>query len=97
VLDDRAGEHLQPGGQLHRKLHDGAPDPVLVKPVQGQVGQAGVFGDADAVLAAGAAAAAQFQVGQLPAGGVGGERSDPRPVTIGQPKKALLPAPRARA
>ena len=62
---------------------DGAPDLVLGEVVQRQVGQAGVFGDADAVLAAGPAAVAQFEVGQLPAGGVGGERGDPVPVGVG--------------
>ena len=41
--------------------------------MQRQVAQPGVFGVADAVLAAGAAAVAQFQVGELPALGVGGE------------------------
>jgi len=44
-------------------LHDRTPDPVLVEPVQREVGQAGVFGDADAVFGAGAAAMPQFQIG----------------------------------
>jgi hypothetical protein len=35
--------------------------------VERQVGQAGVFGAADAVLGAGAAAVPQFQVEQMPA------------------------------
>jgi hypothetical protein len=45
--------------------------------VERQVGQADVFGAADAVFGAGAAAVPQFQVGQLPAAGVGGEAGDP--------------------
>jgi hypothetical protein len=44
--------------------------------VERQVGQAGVFGAADAVSGA-AAAVPQFQVGQMPAAGVGGEAGDP--------------------
>jgi hypothetical protein len=52
------GEHLQPGGELAGQLHDGAPNPVLVKAVQREVGQAGVFGGPDAVFAAGATAMA---------------------------------------
>jgi hypothetical protein len=35
---------------------------------------------------AGAAAVPQFQVGQLPAAGVGGEAGDPRPVTFDRPQ-----------
>jgi hypothetical protein len=44
--------------------------------VERQVGQAGVFGAAYAVSGA-AAAVPQFQVGQMPAAGVGGEAGDP--------------------
>jgi hypothetical protein len=32
-----AGDHLQPGGEFHGQLHDGAADPVLVKPVRGRL------------------------------------------------------------
>ncbi len=42
------------------ELDDRQPDPVLVEAVQWEVGQAGVFGDPDPVLAAGAAAVAQL-------------------------------------
>ena len=79
-------EHLQPRGELHGQLHEGAPDPVLVEAVQRKVGQPGVFGVADAVLAAGAAAVPQLQVGELPAAGVGGERGQPQPVAVGEPQ-----------
>ena len=46
------------------------------------------FGDADAVLGTGAAAVAQFEVGELAAGttgsGVGGKGGDPVAVGVGQ-------------
>jgi hypothetical protein len=54
-------------------LHDGTPDPVLVQAVQGKIGQAGVFGRADAVFDAGAVAVPQFWVGQVTAAGDGGK------------------------
>ena len=82
------GEHLRPGGELAGQRDDGAPDPVLVQVVQGQVGQPGVLRGADAVLGAGPAAVAQFEVGELAAGpagaGVGGERGQPVAVAVGQ-------------
>jgi hypothetical protein len=57
--------------------------------VQGQVGQSGVFRGADAVLGSGAAAVAEFEVGELAAGaagaGVGGEGGVSVPVGVGQP------------
>jgi len=49
------GQHLQPGGELDGERNDGQPEPVLGVAVQRQVGQPGVFADADAVLAAGGA------------------------------------------
>jgi hypothetical protein len=52
------GEHLQPGGEVLGQLHDGAPNPVLVKAVQREVGQAGVFSGPDTIFAAGPAAMA---------------------------------------
>ncbi len=67
------GEHLHPGQQFAGQGDDLAPDLVLGEAVQGQVAQAGVLGAADAVLAPGAAAVAQFQVSELAALGVGGE------------------------
>ncbi len=71
------GQHLQPSRQVHGQLHQCAPDPVLVESVQGQVGQTGVFGHADAVFAAGAAAMTQLKIGQLPAAGTGDKRGQP--------------------
>ena len=50
------GEELHPGGQLGGEGDDGAPDLVLGEAVQGQVRQAGVFGEPDPVLAEGPAA-----------------------------------------
>ena len=41
-------------------------------------------GVADAVLAAGAAAVPQFEVGELAAAGVGGERGESVPVAVGE-------------
>jgi hypothetical protein len=54
------GEHLHPRRDLHGQGHDGTPDPILFKPKQRKVHQAGVFRDPDPVLAAGAAAVAQL-------------------------------------
>jgi hypothetical protein len=71
------GEHGHPGEQFAGQGDDLAPDLVLGVAVQGQVAQAGVLGGADAVLASGAAAVAQFQVGELPALGVGGKAGEP--------------------
>jgi hypothetical protein len=48
-------KHLQPRGQLEGESDDREPDPVLVESVQRKILQAGVFRDADAVFAAGAA------------------------------------------
>jgi hypothetical protein len=62
------------------------PDLVLGVVVEGQVAQAGVFGGADAVLDAGVAAVAQFEVSELPAWGVGEQPGDPQPVDVGEPK-----------
>jgi hypothetical protein len=54
---------LHPGDQLDGERDDGAPDLVLGEVVQRQIGQPGVFGVADAVLAAGPAAVPQLEVG----------------------------------
>jgi len=73
-------ERPQPGAQLR------ITDPILRRVVVGQVAQAGVLAVADAVLNAGVAAVAQFQVGQLAAGSTGGggeEAGDPHPVVVG--------------
>lgn len=59
------GEHLQPGDQLHRELHDRAPDPVLVESMKRKVLQPGVFRVTDAVFATGSAVVSQYKVGQL--------------------------------
>jgi hypothetical protein len=67
------GEHLHPGQQLAGQRDDLAPDLVLGEAVQGQVAKPGVLGAPDPVLAPGPALVPQFQVGQLPAAGVGGE------------------------
>ena len=40
---------------------------------------------ADTVFAAGAAPVPQLEIGQLAAGGVGGERGQPQPVAVGEP------------
>jgi len=52
------GQHLQPGGEFDGEADDGHPELVLRVAVQGQVGQSGVFADADAVLTPGAPAVA---------------------------------------
>jgi hypothetical protein len=49
-----------------------------------QVRESGVLGVAEAVLAAGPAAVPQFEIGELAAGGVGGEGGDAVPVDAGQ-------------
>ena len=63
-------EHPSPGLQLGGEGDDLAPDPILVEPVEGEVGQAGVFRDPDAVLAAGAATMPQLELLQGAGGGV---------------------------
>jgi hypothetical protein len=78
-------EHLRPGEQLAGQGDDLAPDLVLGVAVQGQVAQAGVLGGADAVLAAGPAAVAQFQAGKLAAVGAGGEAGKAVPAGVGEP------------
>jgi hypothetical protein len=67
------GEHLHPGQQFAGHGDDLAPDLVLGVAVQGKVAQAGVLSRADAVLATGPAAVAQFQIGKLAAFGAGGK------------------------
>ncbi len=62
------GEHLHPGGYFDGEGDDGAPDLVLGKALQGEVSEAGVFADADAVLATGPSAVPQLQVRGLAAG-----------------------------
>jgi hypothetical protein len=70
-------------------LDDLAPDAVLVEPVQREVAQPGVLRRPDPVLAAGPAAVAEFEVGDLGGGsagaGVGRERGDPVAVCVGDP------------
>jgi hypothetical protein len=60
---------LHPGGQLGGEGDDGAPDLVLGEAVQGQVGQPGVLGEPDPVLAAGSSAVPEFEVGELAGAG----------------------------
>ena len=50
-----------------------------------EVAQSGVLAVADAVLDAGVAAVPQFQISELPTGGVGEETGDPHPVVVGDP------------
>ena len=75
-------EHPAPGLQLGGQRDDLAPDPILVEPVQGQVGQAGVFRDPDPVFAAGAATMPQLQLLEGAEGGVGGEGGEPVAVDV---------------
>ncbi len=60
--------------------------------MQGQVAQAGVFGGADAVFAAGAAAVAQFQVGQLASAatraGAGDKAGEAVAVDVGEAQRS---------
>ena len=63
-----------------------APDLVLGVAVQGEVAQAGVLGAADPVLAPGAAAVPEFQVGELAALGAGGEAGEAVAVDVGEPQ-----------
>lgn len=81
----RDREQLGPGGQVGREHDQRAPDPVLVEPVQGQVPQAAVLRDPDPVLAPGAAAVPQLEIGQLPARSVGDERGQPVAVDVVEP------------
>lgn len=56
-------------------------DPVLCGGLQGQFGQDGVLGGADAVLAPGPLAVAKFQILDMSAAGVGDERCEVSPET----------------
>jgi hypothetical protein len=78
------GEHLHPGEEFAGEGEEFAPDLVLRVVVQWQVAQPGVLGRADAVFDAGAAAVPQFQVGELPAPGVGGKAGEAVPVDVGE-------------
>src|SRR5690606_10856353 len=78
------GERLHPGEEFAGQGDEFAPDLVLGEMVQGQVGQAGVLGAADAVFAAGPAAVAEFQVGELAAAGVGDEAGEAVAVEVGE-------------
>ena len=77
------GEHLHPRCDLDGEGNNGAPDFVLLEVEERKSAESGVFGDADPVFAAGAAAVADFEFGKLGAGatgaGVRGERRDPVP------------------
>lgn len=68
------GEGLYPGGQLAGQRDDRAPDLVWGEVVQRQVGQSGVLGTPDAVLAAGPSAVPELQVCQLALPRRGGKR-----------------------
>jgi len=65
------GEQLGPGDEFAGERDDGAPDAVLGEGVQREVGQAGVFGLADAAFAAGSAAVPELEVGKLGARSAG--------------------------
>lgn len=89
-------EHLSPRHQAESELNDRQLDAILVEPAQGEIGRSGVLGGADAVLAAGAATVPKFEILHLAAGGIGGERSLPKAVGIGEPQlragmRAFLP------
>ena len=80
------GEHRRPGQQFAGHGHQLAPELVLVKAVQREVTQPGVFGAADPVLAPGPAAMPQFQVRELPVLGVGGEAGEAVAIDVGEPQ-----------
>jgi hypothetical protein len=77
-------EHLHPCSDLDGEGDEGEPDPILIETVQRKVLEAGVFQDADPVFAACPAPVPQFQIGQLSTFGVGDERGQPQPVTVGE-------------
>ena len=79
------GDHLHPGDQLGGETDDLGPDLVLREALQRELRQTHVFGIADPVLAAGAAAVTQLQGRELAARRVGGECGDPHPVVVGDP------------
>ena len=69
-----AGQQLGPGEQFGGELDELEPDLVLGERLQRQVAQPGVLEAADAVFGAGAQPVADFQVGESPTAGVGGEQ-----------------------
>lgn len=67
-------EHLGPGDHLAGEHHDRPLDAVRIEVVQRKIGEATVFGGADAVLAARSTPVPHFQISELTAAGVGGKR-----------------------
>ena len=80
------GQHRAPGLQLGGQGDDLAPDPILVEPVQREVGQACVFRDPDPVFAAGAATMPELQLLEGAEGGVGGEGGESVAVDVVEPQ-----------
>jgi len=59
------GEQSHPRQEVVRELDDEEPDAVVVEALQREVVQPGVLRDPNAVFAAGPAAVAHFEVGEL--------------------------------
>lgn len=76
-------EHRGPGDELARELHDRQPDPVPVETAQRKILQTNDFRGPAPVLITGPASVPQLQVRQLPVAGVGDERRQLQPVTVG--------------
>jgi hypothetical protein len=79
------GQHLHPGGEVERERDQCEPNLVRGKGFEWQVPHPGVFTGFDAVLATRPAPVAEFEIGELPASGVGDKRGQPQPVDVGEP------------
>ena len=77
------GQQLCPGHQFVAQGGQLEPDLVLAERLQRQVGQAGVFESADAVLGASTHPMAYLKVSKTATGGVGGEQGDAPAMGIG--------------
>jgi len=79
-------EHLHPRGQFGGQHDDRDPDLILREVMQGKVSQTGVLHVPNPVLTPCSPAVPQFQVRELPAGGVRDERGEPVPLEVGEPE-----------
>jgi hypothetical protein len=80
------GEHLGPGREAAGQGDDLAPYLALGEALERAVPQPGVLGAADPILAPGPLPAAELQVSELAASGVGGEGGEAVAVVVGEPQ-----------
>lgn len=64
-LMGRERQETTPGLQVPGQGDDGQPDPILVEALQQEVGQTGVFGDANPILTPRSRPVSDFEISQL--------------------------------